>query len=282
MSESPFFSGHEVISNHGSSSGIIPRFLNQPMDIANFGLDKENSEKIFNDFLKRNIKDFTDFYDLHKEIVENYADFINGLKNGKYFSINVKKQFSLDRSVEIKLHSTIKKFYIQGRLLVNNFAKSKIIDSEHFILNNFFIVTDKNFEKNKNLYFENDPSKKFEILINIIEDARKNFLNTFNQIRADFEHQNLEIPKVKVNTETGEITEVGITSNATLLEEVNYVYNYMLNMLENLMVFYFGILAIDKNPMMGVFESENYDYSKFSYRFVIFPRVKMQGFKLII
>ena len=282
MEEQPFFKGHEVISNHGSSTGIIPRFLNQPMEIASFGIGKENSEKIFNLFLKKNIKDFTDFYDLHKEIVDDYTEFINGLRSGKYFSINDKKQFSLDRSLEIKLHSNIEKFYIKGRLLVNNFAKSKIIDSEHFILNDFLIVSDKNFEKNKKLYFENDSSKKFEILIKIIEDARKNFLNTFNQIRADFEHQNLEVPKVIVNTNNGEITEVGMTSNATLIEEINYFYDAILNMVENLMIFYFGILAVGKNEMMGVFRSENYDYSQFSYRFVIFPRMNMEGFTLII
>ena len=282
MEQPPFLSGHEVISNHGSSTGIIPRFLNQPMEIAIIGIGRENAEKKFDTFLKRNIKDFTDFYDLFHEIKIDYIDFITGLKNGKYFSTNERKQFSLDRTVEISLHSKIKNFYIIGRLLVNNFAKSKIIDSEHFTLNNFLLVNNKNFEKNKILYFENDQAKKYKILLEIIEDSRNNFLNTFNQIRADFEHQNLEIPKIKVNTETGEITEVGLTQNLTLIEELEYVYNYMFNMIENLMVFHYGILAVEKSEMMGVFESEHYDYSQFSYRFVIFPRVKMSGFKLII
>ncbi len=151
MNEKPFFLGYESISNHGTSSGIIPRFFNQPMDIAQSAFGKKEADDMFNSFLTMNIPDFTDFYDLYNEILEKYTDYKNGLQDGRYFSVNDKGQFRLDRSVEFEFHRKIKDFYILGRLLINNFCKSKILDSEHLELNNFILVNDKNFDKNKDL-----------------------------------------------------------------------------------------------------------------------------------
>lgn len=282
MCEKPFFLGHETVSNHGTSSRIIPRFFNQPLDIAETALGKKDANDKFGPFLTKNIPDFTDFYDLYNEILEKYTDYKNGLKDGRYFSINERGQFKLDRSVEFEFHRKIKDFYILGRLLINNFCKSKIIDSEHLELNNFILVNDKNFEKNKELYYQNDPTKKFEVIIKILKQSRDEFLNTFNQIRVDFEHKNLEIPKFDVNTKTGEFTEPGITDSGTLIEEITYCYNYLLDMVEALMVHYFGILAVEKRKIMGLFVRKDYDYTKLKNRFVLLPRMKVEGHTLII
>ena len=89
-----------------------------------------------------------------------------------------------------------------GRLLVNNFAKTTIIDSEYFVLNKVIIVNDKNFDKNKLEYIELDPSQRFLPLFEIIEKARKEVLNEFNDVRAEIEHNNYSIPKFEINTET--------------------------------------------------------------------------------
>ena len=265
------FKGFEIISNHGTSSEIIGRFLFQPKEIAKRAYNNEDVEKKFRDFEKMNIPDFHDLHDLFNEIKSKYIDFITGLKNGKYFSIDEHKSFTLDRSVEIELHRKIKDFYILGRLLLNNFSKSKIIDTDYFILNDFLLVNDNNFNKNKEIYYKNDTSKKFESIILNIEQSRKNFLNTFNQIRADFEHQNLQIPKVHINTENGEINEIGLTKNLNLLEEIELIYKNLMDLIEILMVFHFGIIAVKKNQNFGIYESKHYDYSLFSYRFLIFP-----------
>ena len=55
MSEKPFFLGHETVSNHGTSSGIIPRFFNQPLDIAETALGKKDADDKFGPFLTKNI-----------------------------------------------------------------------------------------------------------------------------------------------------------------------------------------------------------------------------------
>lgn len=276
------FSGYETISNHGTSSGIIPRFFDQPMEIASYALGKAETDDIFGRFLKKNIADFTDFYDLYHEILKKYTAYKTGLQDGTYFSIGSTGEYRLDRSLEFEFHRKIKDFYILGRLLINNFSKSKIVDSEHFKLSSFILVNDKNFEKNKEIYFQNEPSKKFEVLIKILEKGRHDFLNTFNQIRADFEHENLEIPNFSVNTQTGEYTEPGITESGSLIEEVTFCYNSILAMLERLIVYHYGILAVEKYKIMGLYIREEFDYSKLLYKYVLLPRMEMEKHKLIM
>jgi len=275
------FEGHETISNHGTSQGIIPRFFLQTLELATSAFGKTEGDKKVGNFLSKNIPDFTNFYDLHQEITSDYNDFKNGLSDGRYFSINDKGQFKLDRSVEISMEKKIKDFFILGRLLVNNFAKSGLIDSEYFKLNDIFIVREKNFIKNKTAYTQIDSSKRFEILFDIVEQARDLFLTEFNQIRADIEHQNLSIPKFEINTKSGEITEPSFKGNKPMIDELNLYYGYLLDTIELLIAFYFAIEAITKKPMFGMFERENYDYTKMILRFCIMPKIQMGGMKLV-
>jgi len=275
------FKGHETISNHGSSQGIIPRFFFQTLELATSAFGKTEGERKVGDFLSKNIPDFTNFYDLHQEIVTDYDDFKKGLSDGRYFSLNDKGQFRLDRSVEISLEKKIKDFFILGRLLVNNFAKSGLIDSEHFKLNDIFIVSKKNFIKNKTAYTQIDSSKRFEILFDIVEQGRDLFLTEFNQIRADIEHQNLSIPKFGINTKTGEISEPSFKGNEPMINEINLYYGYMLDVIELLIAFYFAIEATTNKPMFGMFEREDYDYTKMISRFCILPKIKMGGMHLV-
>ncbi|MFN7119270.1 MAG: hypothetical protein ACK4TA_20895 [Saprospiraceae bacterium] len=119
-------------------------------------------------------------------------------------------------------------------------------------------------------------------MINVLEKSREAFLYTFNQIRDDIEHQNLVIPKFEINTESGDFSEPSLTNKGTLIEELSYFYNSILEMVEVLMIYYFGILAIEKNEKMGIFMRKEYDYTKLKYRFVLLPKIKMEGYQLII
>jgi hypothetical protein len=282
MSKTPFLLGKEVISNHGSSSGIWPRFFIQIMDIAEYAMTKEEVDIIFDAFSERNIPDFADLYDLHNDIINKYSDFKNGLNNGDYFSKDKSGFFSIDRSIEIELHRIVKDFFIKGRLLINNFAKSKIIDSEYFVLSKFIIVKDKNFNRNKEEYLKNEPDNKYGRLIDIIENSRSKFLADFNEIRGHIEHENLEIPKFIINTDTGEISEPSLTNSGSLIKEISFMYYNILDMIELLLVLYFGINSVEKKKSIGLFIREEYDYSKLISRYVILPRLKMEGYRLII
>ena len=266
------FRGHQVISNHGTKQGIIPRFWLQTMELAESTFGKAEGDKKLGDFFPNNVNDLTNLYDLYHEIVTEYNDYKAGLSDGRYFSINEKSQFTLDQSVELKFEKKIKDFFILGRLLVNNFAKSTIIDSEHFVLNKLIIVTDKNFEKNKLEYVELDPSKRFIPLFDIIENARKEFLNEFNSVRAEIEHNNFSIPKFDINTENGDFAEPSIHGNAPLIEELEYYYNNLLDLVETLIAYYFGIEAVSKNNNLALYIRKDYDFQKTVSKYMIFPR----------
>lgn len=267
--------GYSTLSNHGTSQGIIPRFYLQMREMAQFALDKTDLENRFENFLQKNIPDFTDFYDLFNEVKEIYVEYKEGLLNGKYYSINEKTAFHHDRSKEIILKRKIKDFFILGRLVVFNFGKSGIINDRNFVINNFLLVKKRNFQNSKLKYLESKLDIDYSILIEIIENARNNFLTAFIQKRADFEHENLQVDdfKVKLVDEKIVITEPTF-GQGNLLTEIETSYEKILELIEILMAFYFGLNATQKmKGFMTLFRRTDFDYSNFKYKYVIQPSI---------
>ena len=271
--------GYSTLSNHGTSQGIIPRFYLQMRDMAQFAIDKNDLENRFAKFMQKNIPDLTDFYDLFNEIKDIYTDYREGLQNGKYYSLNEKTAFHHDRSKEIILKRKIKDFFILGRLVVFNFGKSEIINDGNFILDNFFFVKDSNFEKNKLDYLENKSEIDYSILIEIIEKSRASFLTAFNQIRADFEHKNLQVDDFGVRFIDGKVEIVEPTfGHSNLLTEMEISYEKILDLIEILMAYYFGLNAVKKmNGFMSLFRRNEYDYSNLKYKYAIQPIIYETG-----
>lgn len=175
-------------------------------DLAQLAMfDKKVLDERYTPFSENNVSDFTDFYDLFQDIKTLYIEYLDGLKSGKYYSVDENGSYHHDRTQELILKKKIKDIFISGRLLINNFAKTGIIDDNKIVLNDLLIVNDKNFHKNKSRFLENKEGISYEILFQIIEDSRNEFLNIFNQIRADIEHNNLQIGKFLVEKEKGEI-----------------------------------------------------------------------------
>lgn len=279
------FKGFSTFSNHGTSQGIIPRFYLQMVDMAQFAFEKEGVEERLHSFLNKNISDFTDFYDLFTELKSTYIDYRDGLKIGKYYSLNDKGTFNHDRSNELILKKKIKDFFIQGRLVIYNFGKSDVINDGEFILNNFLIVKDSNFEKSKLNCLNSSVGNKYRFLIEIIENARKDFLSEFNQIRADFEHQNLQIEDFKVQVINNQIEVVEPSlHNANLLSKIEYYYEQTLDLIEVTMAFFYGIQAYEKtNGFVTLFSRDEFDYSKLHYKYVVMPNMYENGLtKLIV
>lgn len=279
------FKGYSTFSNHGTSQGIIPRFYLQMIDMAQFAFDKAGVEERLQNFLDKNISDFTDFYDLFSELKSLYIDYREGLKSGKYYSIDNKGSFRHDRSNELTLKKKVKDFFIQGRLVVYNFGKSGVINDGEFILNNLLIVKDGNFQKSKQSCIDSPTANKYKFLIEIIEEAREEFLSEFNQIRADFEHQNLQIEDFKVQVLNGQIEVVEPTlGGMSLLSKIEYFYEQTLDLIEVLMVFFYGIQAYEKtNGFMTLFRRDEFDYSNMNYKYVVNPNMYESGLtKLIV
>lgn len=281
----PFFIGSETSSNHGTSQGILPRFFLQMYDLAQFALiDKKVLDEKFAPFSENNVSDFTDFYDLFQDIKTIYNEYLNGLKSRKYYSIDENGSYHHDRTQELILKKKIKDFFILGRLLINNFAKSEIIDDNKIVLNDLLIVNDKNFQKNKSRFLENKEGISYKILFQIIEDSRNEFLNTFNQIRADIEHNNLQIGKFLVKIEKGEIkVKEPSLIKYKLIEELEIFYERILEFIEILMAYYYGLNAYQRTDgFLTLFQRKEYDYTALKYRFVIKSRIGDDSLILLI
>lgn len=279
------FKGYSTFSNHGTSQGIIPRFYLQMIDMAQFAFDKEGVEERLQNFLDKNISDFTDFYDLFTELKTLYIEYRDGLKNGKYYSIDNKGSFRHDRSSELTLKKKIKDFFIQGRLVIYNFGKSGVINDGEFILNNFLIVNDGNFQKSKQSCISSPDGNKYKYLIEIIEKARKDFLSEFIQTRVDFEHKNFQIEDFKVQVLNDQIEVIEpILGTMNLLTMIEYFYEQTLDLIEILMVFFYGIQAYEKtNGFMTLFRRDEFDYSNLNYKYVVMPNMYESGLtKLIV
>ena len=277
------FGGYSTFSNHGTEQGIIPRFYLQMMDLAQSTFDS-NIEERLHKYIRTNISDFTDFYDLFMEFKKIYIDYREGLANGKYFSLDEKGAFKHDRSSELILKKKAKEFFINGRLLIYNFGKSRVIDEGPFILNNLLIVNDHNFEKNKIQCLEDGQRGLYGFLLERIERARADFLTSFNQVRIDFEHHNFQIEDFEIKRANDRIEVVEPSLGYTnLLEEVEILYERILDLIEILMVFFLGVKAHQKtNGFMTLFRRDKFDYANLQFKFTVLPNMDQQGLTRVI
>lgn len=278
------FKGYSTFSNHGTNHGVIPRFYLQMVDMVQFTSDKEGLSERLQNFLEKNISDFTEFYDIYYEIRNIYIDYREGLTNGKYYSFDNNGAFRHNRSKELILKKKIKDFFIQGRLVIYNFGKSHVIDDKEFILDNFLIVSDKNFKKNKLNCLNSSVGEKYEFLLQMIEKSRKEFLTSFNQIRVGFEHQNLQIEDFKVQIINNEVQIIEPSfGHSNLLTEIEICYKRLLGLIENLMVYFFGLQAFENtNGFMTLFKRDEFNYSNFIYKYAILPCMYETGLTKLI
>lgn len=164
----------------------------------------------------------------------------------------------------------VKDFFILGRLVIYDFGKSGVVNEDDFVLDNFLFVKNGNFEKNKLSCLNSSSCSKYSHLIQIIEQARSNFLTSFNQIRADFEHQNLQIADFKVLLVDNklEIIEPNF-ANGNLLTVIETYYEQILDLVEILMVRFLGQKVREKLGVMALYKRDEYNYSDLRYKYIV-------------
>ena len=229
----PIFDSIEQISNHGSVQGIIPRFFTQMNDMMTFAYGDEDGKKRSALQFQLVITDFTSFYDLFEEIKETFDTYKKGVQSGEFCKTDSQGVLQINRIKENKLNQLIKDFFIRGRLLLNNWAKSKVIDNELFKLNDLVIVKDSNFIKNSKSQLEKDEISRYENVYNAISKARNEFLTEFNQVRADYEHSNFKLPKFQIGIENDiiQFAEPKLLGH-NLMSVIDYFYGSILNFVE--------------------------------------------------
>jgi hypothetical protein len=104
------------------------------------------------------------------------------------------------------------------------------------------------------------------------------------QVRIDFEHHNFQIENFKVKKVNDKIEVVEPSLGySNLLEEVQILYERILDLIEVLMVFFFGVKAHQKtNGFMTLFRREQFDYSNLLYKYTVLPNMDQQGLTRLI
>ncbi|MCF8236193.1 MAG: hypothetical protein K9G67_14650 [Bacteroidales bacterium] len=281
------FGDLEYTHNHGTSTGIIPRFYLQMLELASLTFEtKKEKDRLFSNFEKNNIPDFTEFYDIYHELINKYDQYGKGLIDGTYLKIQDNGTFHLDRGLEIEMRKLIKSFFVVGRRLLNNFVQSEMIRNEKIDLRKLVIVKDGNFDKNREAYINSNHSGiSYELLYQIIHDARNEFLANFNEQRGKIEHSSFEMPKFEVKRNKGQliIQEPSLNGNIRLIEEISRFYILLLDFIENLMVYYYGLNAYERtNGNLTLFYRKDYDFPSLRYKYVIQIRINDPSLTLLI
>lgn len=281
------FGDLEYTNNHGTSTGIIPRFYLQMLDLASYALKtKEEKDRLFKSYDKNNIPDFTEFYDIFHELNSNYDKYVIGLIDGTYLKVQENGTFHLDRGLEIEMHKSIKSFFVVGRRLLNNFVRSEMIRDEKIDLRKLVIVTDDNFKKKREEYLKiNHSGISYKLLYQIIYDARSEFLYDFNKLRDKIEHSGFEMPEFEVNRDKGQlrITEPSLNGEVRLIEEIKRYYHLLFDFIENLMVYYYGLNAYERtNGNLTLFYRKAHDFPSLRYKYVIQIRINDPSLTLLI
>lgn len=276
------FGRMETLSNHGTAQGIIPRFNSQMDAMVEMAFGEER-KKLHFDFLFNNMVDFTDFYDIHLLIHTTYDNYIAGLRSGEYFSPENVKSKIHDRSLEIELAKHTKSFFIQGKQLLNNFAKSGLIDDGALKMSEIMFAKKAAYDaKRKQINKLDGPF--YEILFRIMDNYRERVTMPFFEIRNEYEHSNFKLAKFDVNFQGDELViQKPDLGGLPLVKAIDFLYEEILNYIELLIVYFYGVNTYKKTKgFITLYESETYNYSEHRFRYFIYPKMGTGHLKQLI
>lgn len=272
------------MNDHGTQQGIVPRFILQMLELEEqMYMPIGGSRKSYR-YITVASADFTSFFDLHQSIKENRREYTEKLLSKELIEIQENGTLEIDRSLEIALIQSVKDFFIRGRIILNNWAKSNVIKDDFFDINNLLFVKDSNFINQKERYLSSDEDMRYEYLFKLIEDGRNLFLSRFINIRVKIEHADLRINYSQIELIDGEIKiSEPLLDNSPLYELIDFFYENIFNLIEKVMVYFFGINAfINWNGEKSLFKREEFDFEKQLYEFVILQnQVRDRMMKLI-
>ncbi len=275
MTNRPYYSSIEKISNHGLEQGIVPRFIFQLQKNYNFAFLNDNDRDFkFGTYINVVIKDLIPLYDLLQEIKRTHLEYKTTQLDGKHISINGNGVLNTDRTLEREIKEKVKTFFINGKILINDWSKCAIFDNDLFCLKKLLFVPDNIFNKNKLMLLEKDSDRNYEFLFDIIENARTIFLGEFIKIRNDIEHNDFILPNYYLNIIDGKILfEEPVLKGRNLIDALSFYFAYICELIEVIMVYYMGINSyINSHGMINTYERKQFDYKNEKYKFVVSPR----------
>lgn len=261
------------ISNHGTSQGIITRFFLHFQDMSKIAfLGDKSRSKLYVSYEKKCREDFTNFYDLYHRILDLRKKYIEGIVSGIYFKNHSPGNFMADKSPEVEIKKAIQDFFRDGKSLLNNFAKSGLLDDGVFQLSKLLVVSPKNYKKAKQAMLPNLRFPGYNVLFCIVEDAEENFKREFFRVRDDFEHNGLQISDFQINAKNQRFEIIDPTLNGiNIFKLIDKCYYATFDLIESLAAYFFGINAHTRsNGIITLFYNKGkVDPSNFFYQYKI-------------
>jgi|GEM_PF-2450988 len=263
----------ETYSNHGTEQGIIPRFYEQIFDLAKDGGLKKEFEQKSKIYFENVIPEFTQFYDLNKEIQDLIYDYKEGVRTGRYFSISERGHSVLNKHNELKIQSRVKDFFIRGKIAIVYFMKCGIIDDDSdFKLEKFFLCKkDEDFNKRKTEYI-NKHGNKYKPILDLFQKYKSdiNDLSEFNEIRGDIEHNPFKLDDfVLINSTEGISIKEPMIKGVILSSKLQSYLDNIFDFIEKILVYYYGINGeLKTKGFFKLYERINFNYSLSEYKYI--------------
>ena len=257
------------LSGHGTDTGIWPRFFLQMHDLGQFAVGKQEfdtrSEKYFKDVIPQ-IEKFYDIFHDYKNLV---ADYREGIKSGKFYKIDERGHITHTKMPETKIFDKVKDFFIHGKIMLVTFVESGIIDEPGFNFTDFYFAGENKLEQKKIEYLKTTEGY-FIPLITLLEKAQNSLLRPFNSVRGDIEHNRFNIDDFKLEESmNGAIVNEPLFQNKSLSVTLQVYYDKILDLIEKLVAYYFGIKAETKPGCFELYVRREYNYPKLLYKFTI-------------
>lgn len=261
----------EYDSNHGTEQGIWTRFYLQIFDLAELAIGKTEFEKRTGLYLEKVIPDLTNLYDVFLKLRTLIGDYKEGVRNGKYFTVNERGHSSFNRLNEVEIYNLTKDFLIRCKIAIVNFVKSGFTDENDFKLSEYFFCSSTKFKDKKQQYSKTSDGRYLPLL-NLIENANNDFLEQLNDIRGAIEHDLFSLPKFILHRDkpNSPWLEEPVLQGQVLSDKLSFYYEKSLEFIEKIMVYYIGING--ERNLKGFLElhvDNEFDFPnmKYKYRF---------------
>lgn len=263
------FSTIDYDRDHGMDQGIWPRFYLQILSLAEMAGGADLFHQKAELYEKEVIPEIKNLYDLHHQLQDAIADYKLGMEDGRYYKKDAHDTTILQTYHERNILNIFKNFIIRGKMLLVHFGKCEIIDENNFILDSFIHVKNQNnFDERKRQYLSSSDCRYLPI-INLIDVARTSFLNEFTEHRGEVEHKIYKYGKFDLRVEDGKVIVIEpILMGFPLSQKVLFYYNSMLDLIEKILVYYYGINGERHLQGYALLEvNPNYDYTNQIYKY---------------
>jgi hypothetical protein len=245
------------VFNFGSSDPFVARMMLQVFDMRDFVFKLEEIDafgKAYNPFLQ-NMTETKIVKDRCVDLIKNHTE---GILSGKLARMRGATR-EVDECIDTDLNIWFKDFFIRGNMA----SKNLIRFAEFFGYDISFMFGDsKKFEKGKKKFLEKHKKGVDGYFIDMIEDHRGKWYESFASFRVKIEHKGFCLPDIKYRILNGKIEPVIVRFGSLSLEQyLNMLWGNLFYFCEEVIMLLF-VSKLPKNCSIMNIPEKNRDPQK--------------------